>query len=263
VSERTEGVAAALGGAEDPLEHRGHDHRLGDPLADDGVDPRCRVEAREKHGPAPAVKRAQDRRHPGDVVRRNADELRFVVTCAKELDALDDVRSEMTVAQHGDLGIAGGATREQHHRDGVGINISDRLGGVVRVVCNLTEELFARDELDALDVGDPSDAVRADDDEPGCEPRDDSRESVIGESVVHGCKRSPEARGAEECDRHRVRVEIEQTDVLDVACGEDLCGSSRSLQQLAGGERARHCADDGTVGRGLRHHLEQHRDVHR
>ena len=100
VAEMGQRLAVAFEDVEDPPEHRRHDHRLGHRAVTARSHPPLWRERLQVDG-APAGERAgQHRRDPGDVVRRDADERRLVVGGAHELDRRDDVRREVTVAEH-------------------------------------------------------------------------------------------------------------------------------------------------------------------
>ena len=71
---------------EDAAEHGWDDHRLRHGFVARDRDPLLGVERRQLHDAPPRVDRREDRGDPGDVVRRDAHQRRFVLICAHELD---------------------------------------------------------------------------------------------------------------------------------------------------------------------------------
>ena len=82
-----------------------------DLVAAHGVEPELRIEAVEVHDPTTEVGVAEQVRHAGDVIRRNAHENRVGVIGGPELDRTDHVGRQMSMAEHRGLGRRRGAAR--------------------------------------------------------------------------------------------------------------------------------------------------------
>ena len=190
---------------QDPAEHRGHDHGLADLLGGDRVDPALGVEAGQVRGAPTPEGRREDGRDPGDVVRRHAHELRVVLRCPEELDAAEDVRRQVPVAQDRDLGIARGATGEQEDADVVGVDGRELVRRGDAVVGEGLEQFLAGDRVDAVDVADPLGDAFSDDDERWGETFEDLAELLVGQAVVHRRKRDARRAGTEQTEAAQPR----------------------------------------------------------
>ncbi len=84
--------------------------------------PSAGVEGGQVHDATPRVERAQHRCDAGDVVRGHADQLRLGRLAAEELDARDDVRDEVAVAQDRRLRLRRRAAGEEQHGDLLGVD---------------------------------------------------------------------------------------------------------------------------------------------
>ena len=89
---------------------------------------------------------------PGDVVRRDADELGLVVVGAEELDAAEDVRRQVAVAQDRRLGFARRAAGEEQHRDLFRID-ERQVVARRRRRSSCARRSSVREQLDAVDAG--------------------------------------------------------------------------------------------------------------
>ena len=103
VAQRRQRRSLALHLVQDSTEHRRHHHRLGDLLVLDGPDPFLWIEPGQAADAATAVQAAQHGGHAGHVVAGHADQLGVVCVGTEELDGGDDVRGQVTMAQHSSL----------------------------------------------------------------------------------------------------------------------------------------------------------------
>ena len=140
---RRQAPTVGLDHVEDAVEHRRHDHGVGDRLLAHEPHPLLGVEALELHDPPARVGGGQHRGHGGDVVRRDADDGRLVLAGAPELERVHEVRRQVQVAEHRGLRLAGGAAREQQDGGGVGV-AAPPVGLLDRLVADGGEELGAR-----------------------------------------------------------------------------------------------------------------------
>ncbi len=175
-------LAALLQHVEDAAQHGGDHHGVGDALAGGGVHPGFRGEGRQVDHAAAAIDPGEHRRDASDVIGRHADEGGFFLAGVHELDGGDHIGRQVAMAQHGGLGLAGGAAGEQQHRD-VGVD-EIQLGGAVFVVQAGGFEFGAGHQDHAGDALHPRHHVVVDDSHGGRGARQELAQLVVGQAIV-------------------------------------------------------------------------------
>ncbi len=117
-------LARALQIRDDARQHGGNEERLRCTLGGCELEPRSRIELGQDHHAPPGIGRGQERRDPGDVIRRHRDQRSLLFARAAELHRRKHVGAQVTVTEHGRLGCTGRAAREELDCDRVRVQIT-------------------------------------------------------------------------------------------------------------------------------------------
>ena len=166
----------------------------------------------------------------------------------------------MAVAEHGRLGRAGGAAREEQHGDALGIV---RPGGRVARRAGAREEGVARGDGRARARAKDAARSRVGHELRGRDPLEEGVELAAREPVVERHEGKARARRGEERDRRGEARDVEEREVRGAARLELARRSSRRRRGAprSGAPRRRTAPRPGRRARGR--HLEEHREVHR
>ena len=211
---RRQPAAVGVDDVEDAVEHRRHDHGVGDRLVAHELHPLLGVEALELHDPASGVGGRQHRGHRGDVVRRHADDGGLVLARAPELERVHEVRRQVQVAEDRGLRLAGGAAGEQQHRGVVGVaapavGLLDRLV-LARWRGSRRGRRSRSRRRPSSRSATPSPAITT----AGAARVDDRPQPVVGQPVAHRHERLAGDGRSEQRDRHGERVLVDEHHAL-------------------------------------------------
>jgi hypothetical protein len=168
----------------------------------------------------------------------------------------------VTVAQHGRLRVARGATGEQEDGDVVGRHVGRWRHLVGADGIDLGEELVVGDELDPVDGAGPGDDRLLHYSHRRRRPGEDVPQLLVGQPVVQRDERHAGEPGAEQHDRYHVGVDVDQHRPFDPLRADPCAGPPGPVEQLAVREATRARAKGDAVPEALARHLEQHREVH-
>ena len=170
----------------------------------------------------------------------------------------------MPVTEHRRLGLRGRAAGEEEHGHRLGIDEGVLSASFGFATEHRVGESVDRDDASGVDARctQPLDLSSVSDDRARRHPRQDRRQLLVRRSIVQGRKRRPRQRRPEQRDRQHVGVQPEVADGLRAVLLEQHRRVASGRQQRRRGEAPRRRPDADPVGVALRHHLQQHGDVH-
>jgi len=245
----------------DAREHRRHDEGVAHALGRGELQPDIGIEGRQQHDAAHRVDRAHQRGDAGDVIRRHADQRRFLRCRRRELHGAEDVRQQIGMTQQGRLRRRRRAAGEDLHgnafafalvagrRVGSRLGVRDKLGTRAQHV-----RLVGVEAAHALDVADH--AGRCDAAQQRCQ-------IGVGEAVVQRHVRNAGERRTEQRDRRGLAALVEQRDMRAAAARQRLRRAARGARERAVRPAPAVADQPDAIGLGVGRHLQQKRNVHR
>ncbi len=165
------------------------------------------------------------------------------------------------MAQHRRLGLTGGATGVQQHRDVVRV-AAEQIGLLSRRISGGVEQLDTWHIPDALDGTDPLGHALADHDGGGGGASHDGPQLLVRQAVVHGHERLPGQRRAPQGQGHGDRVEVDHPHPLSGLGGQPGTGPLGVGSDIGHRQPVLAGAQGQPVGHALGGHLQQQCEMH-
>ena len=246
---------------DDAREHGGNQERLCRALGGGNCEPRGRVELGQDHHAPPGIGRGQQRRDPGDVIRRHRDQGSLLVARAAELHGRKHIGAEVAVTEHGRLGCTGRAAREELDGDRVRVQITGAGRRGFRGL--IAQEHVAVDRQRPGGQPQILNLRRRSNDQRRIESCKQRLDLAAAQAIVdRGVGQLGPRRGIH---RHRRRwtVDVEKRDRAGAPFAQPPLGGRREPAKLVVREASSGATHGGAHRPRVRGHVEQDRGVHR
>ena len=245
---------------DDPGEHRRDHHRAGDLFLPHHPKPLTGGEGLEDEGAAPGVEIGDHVRDGGDMIRRDADQGRFLFSGRGELHRPQHVGDQVLVAEQHSLGLRRGAAGVND--DGGRVLADHVVAHLAAVRGRLRQPCVGGHRVDA---GPPQGGERtgAGDPERFLVPGEQRVQLPVAQPVVERDKRYPRPRGREQRDGEGGTVHVQVDDGLRAALAHQRGPGMRPSGELSGGHPAGLAPGQDALAEPVGGHVKQQRQTHR
>ena len=249
-----------LVGVDDPGEHRRDHHRAGDLFLPHDPKPLTRGESLEHEGAAAGVQIADHVRHGRNVVRRNADEGRFLFSGRGELHRAQHVGDQVLVAEQHSLGLRRGAAGVDD--DGRCVLAGRDVVDLAAVGARLRQPGVGGHRVDSGSLK-VRERIGSRNPERLLVPGEQAVQLPLPQPVVERDERHPCPRRGEERDREGGTVHVQVDDGLGSALAQQPGPGVRSLGKLGRGHPAGLAPGQDALAEPVGGHVKQQRQTHR